>query len=267
VPVGEVLDDTCEVLSELAAPWMGLFWLTAIPLRLGQAHLAARVSELGEEVGQYGRYLSGLALMVLLLFLLSLWGRAVFVRACLLRLRSRADPGALPLRLPLAGSLGYLYAALFLEACFFATCASGIAIPFLALVSGLAAATFSEIERPGLLRPFGAIASQGKEALPLLGLLLVFGAAFLLAALNLYFAFEVGLWLCGGVVGLDTARWQGLLSWHNARFIFMVLAGGWLAVEPYWLGSLVVYVHKRKSRTSGEDLRLWFDRLRSAGEA
>jgi hypothetical protein len=95
-------------------------------------------------------------------------------------------------------------------------------------------------------------------------MLLIFAAAFSLAAVNLYFVFQIGLWLAGGFADLDTARWLGLLSPRNPRFLCVLLAGGCLAVEPHWLASLVVYVHESQSRGSGEDLRLWFERLRRA---
>jgi hypothetical protein len=95
-------------------------------------------------------------------------------------------------------------------------------------------------------------------------LLVVLGSAFVLAAVNLYFVFQIGLWLAGGFADLDVARWHGLLSPRNPRFVAVLLAGGCLAVEPHWLASLVVYVHRLQSRGSGEDLRLWFELLRRA---
>jgi hypothetical protein len=262
--LGEIVDDAGELASAVALPWMGLLWLTAIPLRLGQAHFAARLLELGTEVRQYGDHLRELASFVAVAFLVSVWGRAVFVRACALRLRGLADPGSAPLRLPLAGFLSYVYAALLIEVAFYATCFTGVMVPFFALVAGLAAATFPQSEGAGLFRPFARIARQGSQALPLTGLVLVFTAALVLAAINLYFLFQLGLWLAGGVAGADTTRWSGLLAASNPRFRLVVLAGAAVVVEPYWLAALAVYVHKLESRTTGEDLKLWFERLRSS---
>jgi hypothetical protein len=245
-------------------PWAGVLWLTSIPLRLGQAHFAARVRELGDEAHAYGDHLQGLALLVAAAFLLSLWGRAVFVRACVSRLRTLEPGGLAPLRLRPGPFVTYVYAALAIEAASLATCASGVALPALTLVAGLAAATFPLIEKPGLLRPFGLIATSARQAGPLVGLLLAFGAAFLLVAANLFFLFRAGLWMADGVVGLDLTRWDALLGPGNRRFVFVLLAGAWLVIEPWWLGALVVYVHRLRSRASGEDLRLWFGRLREA---
>ena len=261
--VGEIVDDAGELASAVAVPWMGLLWLTAIPLRLGQAHFAARLVELGTEARQYGDHLGELAFGLAVALLASLWGRAVFVRACALRLRGLQDAGRTPLRLPAAGFLSYVYIALLIEVAFYVTCFTLVMVPFFALLAGLAAATFPQAEEAGLFSPFARIARQGAQALPLTGLVLVFAAALVLAAVNLYIVFQLGLWLAGGVAGADTTRWTGLLAASNPRFRLVVLAGAAVVVEPFWLASLVVYVHKLESRTTGEDLRLWFERLRS----
>jgi hypothetical protein len=262
--VGGILDDAAELVSSIAAPWAGLLWLSALPLRLGQAHFAARVVELGDEAHVYGDHLQGLAVVVGVAFLVSLWGRAVFVRACVLRLRTLEPGGLAPLRLRPGAFATYVYAALAVEAAFYATCASVVAVPAFVLVAGLAAATLPLLEKPGLVRPFRLIAANARRAVPLVGLLFTFLAAFLLAAANLFLLFRFGLWLADGMVGLELTRWDGLLGIRNPRFLFVLLAGAWLIVEPWWLAALVVYVHRLRSRASGEDLRLWFGRLRSA---
>jgi hypothetical protein len=259
--VGGILDDAAELVSSIAAPWAGLLWLSALPLRLGQAHFAARVVELGDDAHAYGDHLQALAVAVGVAFLVSLWGRAVFVRACVLRLRTLEPGGLAPLRLRPGAFATYVYAALAVEAAFYATCASVVAVPAFVLVAGLAAATLPLVERPGLVRPFCLIGSSARRAV---GLLLAFGAAFLLAAANLFLLFRLGLWLADGMMGLELTRWDGLLGFRNPRFVFVLFAGAWLIVEPWWLAALVVYVHRLRSRASGEDLRLWFGRLRSA---
>jgi hypothetical protein len=262
--VGDILDDAGDLVSAIALPWAGLLWLSALPLRLGQAHFAARVAELGDEAHAYGDHLQGLAVAVGVALLVSLWGRAVYVRACVLRLRMLEPGGLAPLRLRPAAFATYVYVALAIEAAFFATCISFVAAPAFVLVAGLAAATLPLVEKPGLLGPFRLISENARHAVPLVGLLMAFGAAFLLAAVNLFLLFRVGLWLADGVMGFDLVRWGGLLGLRNIRFLFVVVAGAWLVVEPWWLAAMVIYVHRRRSRASGEDLRLWFGRLRSA---
>ena len=263
--LGEILDDASALVARVATPWVGLLWLTAAPLRLAQAHFAARLAELGDEAGAYGRHLGDLALVTALLFLLSLWGRAAFARACTRDLGAGDEAGREPLRVPAASFAAYAGAALAVEAAFYATALAVVTVPALALVAGLLAATSPLVERPSLLRPFSVVSASAGRAGPLLGLVLVFGAAFLLAALNLLVLVQAGLWLAGGVAGFDVARWQGVLGAANPRLLLAVAAGAWLLLEPWWLAALVVYVHSLRARASGEDLRLWFERLRSAG--
>jgi hypothetical protein len=262
--VGDVLDDAGDLVSAVVAPWAGLLWLSGVPLRLAQAHFAARILELGDEAHAYGNYLDALAVAVGLALLVSLWGRAVYVRACVLRLRTLEPGGLEPLRLPPQTFLTYVYAALAIEAAFYATLATVVTVPALVVVAGLAAATAPLIERPGLVRPFRLITSSAHQAGPLVGLLLAFVVAFLLAAVNLFILCRLGLWLADGVLGFNLTRWGALLGHRNPRFILVVLAGAWLLIEPWWLAALVVYVHRLRSRASGEDLRLWFGRIRSA---
>jgi len=261
--VGEILDESADCVRLVAAPWLGVLWLTSLPLRMAQAHFAARLIELGREAQGYGDHLSRLALVSAATLLLSLWGRAVFANACRQALQG-ALRGAAVLRLRPTGLLSYAYVALLIEAVFYATCLSAVAVPVLALAAGLAAATLPFSGRAGLLRPLATLSGSAEQARPLVALLLSFGAGFLLAGVNLLALSQAGLWLARGVPGLELARWSGLLSPRYPRFLCVLLAGAWLAVEPWWLASLVVYVHKLRARATGEDLRLWFERLREA---
>lgn len=262
--LGEILDDASELVSAVATPWCALLWLTAVPLRLAQAHFAARLGELGADARSYGDHLHGLALATGLALLVSLYGRASFARACSLRLRALETPGREALRVPLAGFASYVYAALAIEAAFFATLVAVVPAAVLVIAAGLAAASSPQIERPGLLRPFALVAAGGRRAGPLVGLLAVFSLAALLAAANLLVLAEAGLWLAGGVAGFDVARWQALLGIGNPRLLLVAAAGGAVLVEPWWLAALVALVHDTRARATGEDLRLWFERLRSA---
>ena len=261
--LGEILDDAAELVASLAAPWAGLLWLSALPLRLAQAHFAARLIELGGEAHAYGDHLRWLALVTGGAFLLSLWGRAVFAGACRRRLQGLAELGASALLPGAAGLVSYAYAALAIEAVFYATCLSAVATPALALVAGLAAVTLPFEARPGLFRPFSVVSASAGRALPLVALLAAFGAAFGLVAVNLLVLAQAGLWLARGVAGLDLARWSGLLAPGYPRFLCVLVACSWLLLEPWWLAALAVYVHKLRSRSTGEDLRVWFERLRS----
>jgi hypothetical protein len=263
--LSEILDDAGALVPRVAAPWAGLLWLTAAPVRLAQAHFAARLVELGDEAGAYGSHLADLALVTTALFLLSLFGRAAFARACTRDLGAGDEAGRERLRVPAGSFAAYAGAALAVEAAFYATALAVVTVPALALVAGLLAATSPLVERPSLVRSLSVFSASAGRAGPLAALVLVFGAAFLLAALNLVVLVQAGLWMAGGVAGFDVARWQGVLGVANPRLLLVVAAGAWLLVEPWWLAALVVYAHSLRARSTGEDLRLWFERLRSAG--
>jgi hypothetical protein len=259
----EVLDEAAETVAAVAAPFLGVLWLTSLPLRLAQVHFVARLLELGATASSHGTYLAELALVQTVLLLPWAWGRAVFVRACRLGLRGQR-PGAAALRVGAAPFAGYLYVTVLLATLFWATAWTLVAVPALVLVAALAAATHPLIERAGLLEPLRQVLRHGTNAVLLSGLLLVMGWAFVVAAVNLHVLFQAGVWLTGALPGVDPGRWSRLLNPGNPRYVLAVLAGAVLALEPYLLASATVYVHKVSSRSSGEDLRLWLHRLRRA---
>jgi hypothetical protein len=68
------------------------------------------------------------------------------------------------------------------------------------------------------------------------------------------------------VAGLDVGRYAALLDLQNPRFACLVTALTVGLVEPWWLASLVVFVHRKRSLATGEDLRVWFARLSKGDE-
>jgi hypothetical protein len=261
--LAEALDDAGEVVRAVAVPWLGLAWLTALPLRFVQANTIARLIDLGAESGHYAAQLASLAAWITATFIVALWGRAVFVRAVSLRLRANRAPGAEALRVSAASLACYTYVALAIEVGGLATLAAIVSLPLAILLSGLAAATTPLSEKPSLFAPWREIVRALARADVLVGLLLVFGLAWLLVTANLYVAFRIGVWLAHGVPGLDLVRWSAILDLSNPRFVLVLFVGGALVVEPFWLAALTIHVHKVRARASGDDLRLWFDRLRS----
>jgi len=97
----------------------------------------------------------------------------------------------------------------------------------------------------------------------LLRLLFVFALALLVAAINLHFLFGAGLWLAGGVAGVDRSTWGAVLSVHNPLYVVLILTGAGLLLEPFWLAALTAHVERVRARESGDDLRLWFAELRA----
>jgi hypothetical protein len=259
----EVLDEAAGTVREVAAPYLGIVWLTSLPLRLAQCHFAARLLDLGASASRHGAYLAELALLQTVLLLPWAWGRAVFVRACRLGLRGQR-PGAAALRVGAVPFAGYLYATALVETLFWATGWTLVTAPALVLIGALAAATHPLIERPGLLEPLRQIFRHGRHAFLLTGLMIVMGWALLVAAVNLHLLFQAGVWVGAAFPGTDPGRWRRLLHWSNPRYVLALAAGAVMVLEPFLLAAATVYVHKVRSRGSGEDLRLWFERLRRA---
>jgi hypothetical protein len=263
VSVTEVLDDAEDVVARVMAPWGGLLWLTALPFRLMQIHFLDRLAALAGEAQHYGEHLRQIALLTTAALLLALLGRVVFVRACTMSLRSGTRPGASALRVGLGPALSYLYVGLALEILFVISLPTFVAAPFVALVSTLAVATSPLVERPGLIAPWRLASRHIVHGRALLAFLFLFAAAAFIAAVNLYFLFRLGLWLAGGLPFESLTSWDALLSLSNRSFRLLLWAGTLLALEPFWLATLSVFVQKSLSRTSGEDLRITWERLRS----
>ncbi len=201
---------------------------------------------------------------ILLAYLLALYGRAVFIRACNLRLRSVSLRPSAIWRVPLAQAATYLYTSLITLVLFYSFALTFLAIPMVLVLIGLSAATYPFNERLDLIRPFKEIWQSLTQLKILLAVSFVFSVALLLAFVNLNAAFQFSLGLVSEVAGLDMPAWERIFSGNH--FKLLVFAGACMAVEPFWLAANVVYIRKLKAKHSGEDMRLWFD-LIHAGRA
>jgi hypothetical protein len=270
VPVSAVLDEAAELVRALPG-WAGLLALASFPLRFAEAHFVNRLAQLGAESTEYMNHLTAISWVITFALLPALWGRAVFARACSLALSGGAPglgriPARQVLRLSPAGFLSYVWVALVFEALFFAVGWTVVALPLVALLIGLAAATSPLQERPGLLASLLVVLRNGRPLGTLLGLTIVFVVALPVAFLNLSVLFWFLLWLAGGTTGLDLTWWQVALTWNNRQFVLLVLAGSLSLIEPFWLAALVATVRRARAQQSGEDLRAWFAALRAEDE-
>jgi hypothetical protein len=268
---GAVLDAAVDLVSRRVPGPAGLLVLTSLPLRFLEAWLANRLLQLGENASDHVSYLTSLSLLVTLALLPACWGRAVFVRASALALSAGAEgfhrlSFREKLRLSPSGFLAYLYAAALFELLFIAMGWTIVAIPLLALFSGLAAATSHLDGRPGFFASLLRVVRNAQPLGVLTGLTTVFLFAVPVAFLNLSALFQILVWAAGGMTGAASSWWQVALSWDNRQFVVLALAGAVLLVEPFWLASLVVTVRQARARQSGEDLAAWFDALRGRGE-
>ena len=269
VPVSTVLDEAADLVRALPG-WAGLLALASFPLRFAEAHLVNRLAQLGAEAPGYMNHLTAVSWVVTLALLPALWGRAVYARACALAL-SGGGLGRMParqvLRLRPTGFLSYVWVALLCEALFLGVGWTVVALPLLALLTGLAAATSSLQERPGLLASLLVVLRHARPLGTLLGLLTIFLIALPVAFLNLSVLFWFLLWLAGGTAGLDLSWWEVALTWNNRQFVLLVLAGALSLIEPFWLAALVATVRRARAQQSGEDLRAWFASVRAGEEA
>jgi hypothetical protein len=266
-----VLDEAADAVRLTAAPWGGLLIITALPYRFAQAIFADRLLELGGDAVHYGNYLGSLASLTMVAFVISRFGRLVFARA--VRLYGAAAPGgapagegagATPLRVSPASFFNYVYTSAIVELISIATLITCIAPLLCTMFSGLAIGTAELNDQPSLVAPFRRIARYGRDLKIVAAMVLVFGCAFFVAAVNILAAFGIGMWLASSIGGWDLHRWTILMSFANHRFVVMVIAGAVLTLEPFWIAAHVTLVRKAGAAESGDDLRAWFEELRNA---
>lgn len=247
----------------VAAPWAGVLIATAIPYRFLQALFLDQLLEVGGKATEYGDLLGGTAMMVVAAIVIALWGRTVFARACRLALGRGIRPGREAWRVPASALASYLLtssvAILFGYVSIF-TC---VGVLVAAIFAGLAIGTAELNERVSLIAPFRAIVRHARTMTPL-ALVFVFFCALFVALVNVAAAFALGVWLVSAIGGFDAPNWQLLFTPNNRRYLLMLVAGAFVAVEPFWIAAQVVFVRKAGAEERGDDLRAWFEELRSA---
>lgn len=258
-----VLDEMADVVSRAAAPWAAVLAATSIPYRFLQILFIERVAELGINATHYARALGSIANLTILAFIVSRWGRAVFARACRLAEASDERPGREVWRVPLVAFASYLFTSAIAELLYYATSLT-IVGPLLAMMlAGLAIGTIELNTRPGLLPPLRLIAHYSKTSKQLAALIFIFFVATLVAFANLFAAFAAGGWLVHAFSSVNLARWDVMLSLSNRHFVFLLVAGAVVIVEPFWIAAHVILVRRAGVAETGEDLRMWFRELQS----
>jgi hypothetical protein len=239
---------------------VGLLWLTALPARLLLVLLCVRLAALGAGAVGYGDYLRRLAYGLLFAWLLSLWGRQVFVRCCRHALRSERPPPRALLFVPAAELAGHFSAALLIEVAFWALLPTLVLPVGFVVLAGLAAAAAPRGGQ-GLLAPLREVAAAAGSLSVLARLLAATALALLLAAVNLHSLSSLGLWIASGLAGAEVAPWQAVLRLANPLYAALLLAGASLLVEPFWLAALTAQVERTRARGTGDDLKRWFSEL------
>jgi len=259
--ITSVLDETADAVSLAAAPWSAFVILTSIPYRFLQVLFIDRLAEVGSDAAHYGRLLGTTANWTLLAFIVSLWGRAVWARACRIAATTGARPGAAALRVPLVAFVSYLFTASIAEVLFYGTMLTFIGPIVVVLFAGLAIGTMELNVEVSLRQPMRLITRYAREVRTEFGVAFVFGIGLLIALVNLATAFDLGLWLARGFGSADIGRWNLLIAMGNRVMRLLLYAGTILAVEPFWVAANVVLVRKAGAAESGEELRTWFREL------
>lgn len=259
--ITSVLDEATDVVSMTAAPWAGLLVATALPYRFLQAMFFDQLIEVRTEAAQYGNLLGGTANMIVAAVVIALWGRAVYARACRLAMGRGATPGREVWRVPAAALVSFFLTSsvvLLLGHLSVFTC---LGLWVAAMFAGLAIGTMELNERVSVLEPFRLIGRYAKPMI-LLGMAFVFFCGLFVAFVNLAAAFGLGVWALSAIGGFDAPRWELLFTPGNRRFVLMLIAGAFVAVEPFWVAAHVVFVRKAGAQERGDDLRAWFEELR-----
>ncbi|MBI4616549.1 MAG: hypothetical protein HY720_23265 [Planctomycetes bacterium] len=257
-----ILDEATSVLPRVASPWLGVYWLLALPCRFLQVRFIDDLLVLGRTAGRYGDHLRGLSLAVFAALVPALYGRLLLVRAMDSHLAGAPRSGVRALWVGLVPFASYLYLALLLATVSCALVFTGF-VPLLAIpLAGIAPAVALAQERVGLLRPVADLVRPAVAIRAIGGIYAMLALAFLLAAVNLLLLFQIGLWLSSGW-GADLTAWAAILFPTNRLFALLLIAGSLLVVEPFWLAASLVLVRRFRERESGEDLRAWLSRIRA----
>ena len=255
-----------DAVALAAVPWAGVLVLTSLPYYFLQVLFLDRLIEVGHDASHYGRALGALANWTIVAFVVSLWGRAVWARACRIATETGTRPSASTLRVPLVALASYLFTASLAEVLFYGTLLSFVGPMIVILFGGIAIGTIELNERAGIAAPLRLIARYSKNVRVELAVFFIFVIAWVVALVNLIAAFGIGLWAAHGFASADISRWQLLLQLGNRTYRLLIFAGAAIAVEPFWIAANVVLVRKAGAAESGEELRSWFRELQGRAE-
>lgn len=270
----ELLNEATETVARTATPWLGVLWIASLPARFMQVYYFWQLSILDENAHRYGYFLFELSLLTMCFWLLQLVGRLVYVRACFMAQHSTRSSGLEPLRVNRAEILTYFFTALTLEVLFYILFITFVCTPFLIILMGLAVATAYGQENIELVSPFRNVLKFVSQPRVLLINLLFLSIAALVTWVNLYMLVRFCLWTISSMGGAEISTLEylfrpdtyiGIVPMERISRL-LLLAGASLAIEPFWLATHALFVHKHRARDKGDDLRNWHASLRHAEE-
>ena len=256
----DLLDDGVELMTRSWSA-VGVLWVLALPARAALALLLALAVKLGELSELAGPTFLPRSYLVLVLGIATVHGRLVLLQAY-----RRARTGPAParwssLRVPPGDLARGLLATLVVFLLLCAISPTLVLPPFLLPALGLAsvaAAGAGPGWRHAIPATFAGYARPGRLA-AVHGLLLL---GWLVATLNLHLLVTLGAEAVVQLFSVDPAGWVARLSFRNPDYVALLLAGSSLCIEPLWLAVLAVHRDALRARSSGEDLRWWFEELR-----
>lgn len=222
---------------------------TALPFRLLEAHFIDLLLRLRGEAARYGNLLIAVSALTVAAFVVSLYGRAVFIRAC----QHPPESWRQLLRVDGRSFLTYVYVAFAIQLAQVLFSPAIITVPVAVMLSGVAAAASIDPPRPGILKPFGQLGPYLQPGRVLAGLMSVFGIAFLVITINLSFLAGVLVWAAGALPDFDSLKW-GIAMEGSSRARLAIVVVSIMIIEPFFLAAMHVFADRVRSRHNGEDL-------------
>jgi hypothetical protein len=265
----ELLDRCADSVRRLPLA-VAVLWLTALPSRLLLVHFVVVLEKLGSEAGDYRNALQRIANAYICTWLISLYGRQVYVRALLrdaVPPAEQEEQGFLQLlRVPFAALASHIYAAAFFEILFWVLMPTWIFPPFFALAAAVTVAAAPQKPRD-LLGPITEAFKAFGSPWMLIKLSLIALLALGLANGNLFVLGQAIAWASGALTNVDPSLIGALISGENPLYGWLVFAAATLLIEPLWLGVIALQVDAGKAASTGEDLRRRFESMKSSRAA
>lgn len=265
----DILDDSVMALKAAASPWMGVLWLCVLPLRLLTLYMFRVAISLGDDATQYGNYFWTLSAVAVVLFVISVYGRLLFVKNIYANLESDHPVKSKSFKVSLSELFVSIYVLLFLEMLFYGSLWS-LFIPFIVLVfSGVAIPSIHQNAKMGALKPFKALVGQFANAKTLLKIVIIFLIAAPIAFIGSGVLLQLFSWLIQGFVGSGAEVITKVLEpsmlffvTKNVLVIELQLLFVLLLLEPFWLAAFTSMVYRFRMQSSGDDLRRRFNKLK-----
>lgn len=257
-----VLNAVAPRLRGIAAPAVGILMLTSLPYRLLQIQFLDILIRLTTDALHYGNLLTAVAAAMVVAYIISLYGRAVFMRALHQNLEGWRDL----LRVRPRTFLAYVYVGLLIEMTFVMLWYTVVGAFLAAIFAAIAAVVTIEDRRPGVLLSLRALSPYLTHGKVLVGLTFVFTIGLLVTWVNMHYLAQIVLWAAQAIPGFDAVKWMMAMEGGFSRYRLVMVAFAIAMVEPFWLTAIYIFGERVRSRQSGDDLLRRFRSLMAEEE-